>query len=365
MRNVLMSRDAILLSLLSGAMLLPSTVYAQSGGKKPVTKPPTAGKSSGPVVLGTTQLPGEFGKMGVTYTMGKSYPLNVTLKSADYSIAPISIGNRTVVPKAEEKLLLLHYTVQNPTPREISYVWSDLLFTAVDSKDINHEYIQTVYREGDREGQAIRLKPGQKIDVATVIIVPAAGVVPKLIIERQKGEPVVRYDLRGKVTPLPALAADTADTSGATALKIIPARPGIFYPLGVFNTRLDEVAYVDGPLLRREPGEGKRWLTAIFTIKNTTNRTERYVWSDFLPELRDADGEKSEYNQSILKASRDEAASDDVAAGEEARIRFYFALPEKVEGKTLRLAEGKKVDVRVARIFAFDLTHAADPAKKP
>ena len=360
MRNVLMSPHAILLALLSGAILLPSTVYAQSGGKKPPVK------STGPVVLGTTQMAGDFGKLGVTYTIGKSYPINFTLKKAEYSIVPFCVGNNIWVPKADEKMLVLHYTIQNSMPREQSYSWSDIRFTGVDSKDMNHEFIQAVSREGDRQSLSISLKPGQKLEATTAIVVPAEGVLPKLIVERTKGEPVIRYDLRGKATPLPAPAADTADTSGATALKVIPARTGAFSRLGVFDARLDEVTYVNGPLLRREPGDGKRWLTAIFTIKNTTNTTQRYLWSDFLPDLRDADGEKAEYTQAILKASRDEAAGDDLAPGEEARIRFFFALPQKVDGKILRLAEGKQIDARAARVFAFDLTGVtADPTKKP
>ena len=52
------------------------------------TKKPSAGKSvatqvNSAVVLGTTQIPGDFGKFGQTYTVGKSDPINFTLKSAD------------------------------------------------------------------------------------------------------------------------------------------------------------------------------------------------------------------------------------------------------------------------------------------
>ena len=57
--------------------------------KKPAAKKPAPKKAGGPVVLGTTQLPGEFGKLGTTYTIGKRNPINFTLKSADYSVIPI------------------------------------------------------------------------------------------------------------------------------------------------------------------------------------------------------------------------------------------------------------------------------------
>ena len=334
---------------------------AQAQGKKPAAKKPAAAakKPGGPVVLGTTQLPGDFGQLGTTYTIGKSEPTNFTLRSAEYSVVPLTLGNNTWVPKADQKLLVLRYTVHNPMPREQSYDWSRLRFTAVDSKDTNHEFIQAVGRDGTNEILSLRLKPAQKIDVYAAILVPAEGVVPKLIVEREKGAPVIRYDLRGKVKPLPAPIADEADETGATARKEVPAQAGAFYPLGVYDARLDEVAYTSDTLAKRAPGEGKRFLTAVFTIKNRAGRNERYVWSDFLPDLRDADGEKVPYTQALLKASRDEIAHGELAPGEEARVRFFFPLPAEVAGKTLRLAEGKQIDARTARVFAFDLGSAA------
>jgi hypothetical protein len=40
--------------------------------------PPRRKKPTGPVVLGTTQLPGDFGQLGTTYTIGKAEPINFT-----------------------------------------------------------------------------------------------------------------------------------------------------------------------------------------------------------------------------------------------------------------------------------------------
>ena len=56
-------------------------------------------------------------------------------------------------------------------------------------------------------------------------MVPAAGVVPKLIVEREQGAPVIRYDLRGKVKALPQPFADPSDTTGATAREDSRCRP--------------------------------------------------------------------------------------------------------------------------------------------
>jgi hypothetical protein len=361
-----MNRSTVMiagLSLVAGLAAAPAPVWAQAGKPKPATKPtaakPAAKPTSGPVVLGTTQMPGDFGQFGTTYTVGKSYPINSTRTRAEYTVTPFRIGNNTWVPTADEKLLILHYTVHNPVQREQGYTWSDLRFTAVDGTDTNHDFIQCVAREGMYQPLAIRLKPAQKIDAWAAILVPAAGVVPKLIVERERNAPVIRYDLRGKVRPLTGSSADPADAEGATARKEVPAQAGAFYPLGVFEARLDEVGYTEQPLARREPGADKRFVTAVFTIRNATQADASYTWSDFLPELKDADGEKAPYTQALLKASRDEKADGTLAPGEEARVRFFFPLPKTVDAKTLALAEGKKIDARRARVFRFNLSTAA------
>lgn len=357
----------VALSLMASAV---SAAPANAQGKKPAVKKPAAAagakkpaaapakKPSGPIVLGTTQLPGDFGQLGQTYTIGKSDPINFTLKSAEYSVVPLTVGLNTWVPKADQKLLVLRYTVHNPNPKVTNYGWHSLQFTAVDSKDTNHEYIQAVTREGLKEPLFIDLKPAQKVDVVAAIMVPAEGVVPKLIVQRERNAPVIRYDLRGKAQPLPAPMADPADTTGATALAEVPATFGTYYTTGAFDVKLDEVAYTAGPLIKREAGDGKRFMTATFTIKNRLTKPVGYYWSDFLPQLKDADGEKVLYTQAILKASRDETTQGELAPGEEARIRFFFPLPENVTGKTLRLTEGKIIDARVARAYAFDVSAA-------
>ena len=44
-------------------------------------------------VKGTTQMAGDNGKLGVTYTIGASGPLNITLDSAEFSVWPVIVGD--------------------------------------------------------------------------------------------------------------------------------------------------------------------------------------------------------------------------------------------------------------------------------
>ena len=323
---------------------------APAPAKKPAAAKPAA---SGPIVLGTKQLPGDFGKLGATYTIGKSSPINFTLRSAEYRVDRFSVGSNVWGQEADQKLLVLHYTVHNPTKEELSFYWASLTFTAVDSQDINHEYIQAVIREGDPKATPVNvsLKPAQKLDVVTAVVVPAEGVVPKLIVQREEGAAVVRYDLRGKVKPLPAPFADPADASGATALKRVPAQAGVSYPLGLFDVTLDSTAFTTAALNEEAPEEGKRYFTAIFTIKNPTKDARSYYWATFEPLLKDADGETVEYNQVLLKASRDEKVNAELEPGDEARIRFFFTVPSDLGVKSLWLKEGD------SRTLMFDVSN--------
>ena len=190
----------------------------------------SAGQTAQTEVAGTTQLAGGEGVIGKTYTLGKTQPLNFTLKSAEYTVSRINMGPNIYAPKADEKLLVLRFTVQNPKQNEVSLSYSSFKLTVVDNKDVNHEFDSYIAREGTSDVLGINLKPAQKIEVYAVWPVPASGVTPKLIVARDQDSPVLRYDLRGKIKPLPAPFADPADSSGATALGEVPASTGTYYP---------------------------------------------------------------------------------------------------------------------------------------
>ncbi|THF70907.1 hypothetical protein E7T06_04935 [Deinococcus sp. Arct2-2] len=300
------------------------------------------------VVQGTTELEGEVAKLGETFTLGKQSPLNFTLLKVEYSVGHVVIGNTVYSPKAAEKLLLLHFAVHNPQRRDVRYYWPDLKFTAVDAQDRNHPYAQAVARDGTTERLEINLKPAQKVNVLTVIRVPAGGGVPKLLVQREAA--LLRYDLRGQVQPLPKAVADPTDTSGATPLTQVPAALKTFNPLERFDVRLDDVKFTGEALNGKAPAAGQRYLSAVFTLRNMEPGGGRYAWSDFKPMLRDADGERVEYNGLLLKASRDETAGGTLGAGEEVRVRFFFALPANVNGQTLTLADG------TGRAYVYDVS---------
>ena len=313
----------------------------------------STGQAAQTEVAGTTQLAGGEGEFGKTYTLGKNNPLNFTLKSAEYTVSRVTVGTNIYTPKADEKLLVLHYPVQNPTQREQNVDWASFRFTAVDAKDVNQVFDNYVAREGSSEMYNARLKPAQKIDLIAAWTVPAAGVIPKLIVERESGAPVLRYDLRGRVKPLTAPFADPGDSSGATALQEVPAAPGTYYPLKLFDMKLEAVSFTTDPIDKRAPAQGKRYLVATISIKNATGPTAReanYNYGTFKFDLKDADGEKVHFDDYLMKATRDEHAEGRLKPGEEYKFRVYFEMPQDLTGQTLYALEGD------SRTYAFDIS---------
>jgi Domain of unknown function (DUF4352) len=305
---------------------------------------------------GTSQLAGGEGAIGKTYSLGKTdNALNFTLTSAEYSLMPVTMGTTVYAPKANEKLLVLHYTVQNPQKRDVGISYSAFKITAVDAKDVNHVFDNYIARDGTNEKYDASLKPAQKVELYAAFAVPAAGPIPKLIVERNDGSPVVRFDLRGKAKALVAPFADPADTSGASALMEVPAQTGTFYPGLNLGIKLENVAFSTDKMDAKAPGEGKRYLIATFTIKNllgTSANPVNFRYSNFKIELRDAEGERQTFDGYLIKASRDEHAEGSLKPGEEYRFRVYFTLPSDLGAKTLTIAEGE------SRVYAFDVSSA-------
>ncbi len=60
-----------------------------------------------------------------------------------------------------------------------------------------------------------------------------------------------------------------------------------------------------------------------------------------------------DYNQLMLKATRNENAAGSLKPGEETRVRFFFTLPDTLGAKTLYLSAGSE-----GRVFAFDVSGA-------
>lgn len=195
--SVLSSNGKMYIGVADLIRLLGGTVTFDAAANKLVINVGTAGAAE------SAQLAGDNGELKKVYSLVKSNPIHFSLISAEYTTTPLTIGTTHFVPKADEKLLVLHFTVQNPQDKTNYVRYDRLRITAVDAMNVNHEAVQAWGDEENKGNVALDLKPKQKLACYTGIIVPAKGVVPKLMVmPRQEGDgPILRYDLRDKVTP--------------------------------------------------------------------------------------------------------------------------------------------------------------------
>lgn len=291
--------------------------------------------------LGTAQLPGEQCELGKTYTIGKDDPLNFTLNKVEYRVSRFMVDKTFQVCAAQDKFLIFHFTLQNPSPRTIE-VNNPFTFSAVTPTDQNVDSI-FVYLEQTKLSLGQELKPGQKIDCFSFVHVPAEGQVPKLMVANRSGveSPVARYDLRGKVEKLVAPYVDTKDPSGATALGVIPAKMGDVCDLGRIDltvTKLETTTQQLPVFSSDQLEEDAGYVLVSVTIKNFNPDRQALSLPCFKGELIDADGGTIEAGNRFLRSSTLAEFPGDVAYEGQVNGRFYFYAQKGVTYKTLRVS---------------------------
>ncbi len=328
------------------ALLICPPVAAQSGTVKPPAKPtskPSAkpAPAKPPVVQGTAQLPGDNGKLGTTYTLGKigADAVNFTLLRAEYVLGPVTIGETVHVAKDGEKLLVLRYTLHNPAQGPLHAGWETVSMTAVDAQDRNHRWAEVASRAGTTERLDFDLKPAQKVEAVTVIVVPAAGPIPKLICQRTEGTPVLRYDLRGVVAAVPDPWKDAADSTGATVATKIKGAVGTNYATGSWAIAVDKFERATMPPADVELEDGESVLFAQVTFTNPTTEERTLGWSSAHANWDDNEGVEIAYNETLLRATRDERVDTAVKPGQSMKARYFVKVPKGASIKALRLRE--------------------------
>ena len=334
--------------LVSIAIFLIGTIAASSAAKAPAkkvnAKPKTATKLG---AIGTAQLPGEWCEFGKAYTLGNKKDgnaINLTLKSAEYTIEQINIANRTFWPKIGEKLLVLHYTLHNPLPKEQRVDFTTISWTAVDAKSENKNQ---EYRGGavDDKNQNLfdqTLKPAQKIDVFTIIRVDAYGPVPKLMAAlRGVPSPVARYDMAGKIKPLTAPYADPSDKTGATMAKVIPGVIGTSYITGAYVTKIEKVEFINPPF--DNEGYKKDEVYVVVTIECTNMENGGGYGGSQAPtsgmKLKDVDEITYTWLNRPMPPSSTRRFDPRAEKGETFKFRLPFSVPKGIGLKSLTVKE--------------------------
>jgi hypothetical protein len=307
---------------------------------------------------GTQQLTGGAGAIGQAATLGQQSPLNFTLRSLEYAVGRIAIGNSVWVSNAKQKLLIMRFTAQNPQKnRDVELSNTSFVFTTVDSNNVSvtpnwaaSEF--NLARDNDSTPVNTPLKPGQRLDVYTVFVVPNDVSVPKLVVERsnERQAGVLRFDLTGKIKPLSAPFA--ADSNGFKALEEIAAQIGTYYPVGLTDFRLENAVISTLEADNVRPNEGRRFVRLTFGLRNSMPRGSPNAGfgmcgsEGFILEFTDSDNERqttSSCGTSFLKLSRNENGDGELTPGQETKVRYLFEIPNGTAAAKLVVYNEKSI----------------------
>lgn len=348
----------MLAALVAGFASTSPLALAAKAPAKPAPKKPAAKKPAAPArppVLGTQQLKGDQAQIGVTYTLGKDDPINITVTGVRYSADRITIGQHRYVPKAAEKLMVIDLVFHNPQKQERLVRYDAVMLTAIDSKDVNHEGAAELGVPETNESLSVLLKPGQKRTAFTYVVVPAAHSIPKLII-KSHDDLVLRYDLRGKIKPLAPPFKDPKDTSGTIALETVPAALNAPFQIGyaddtTWDLEIEKVAFVEGALGEWEPDEENRLL--VMTAKVTNQNAQKWLfrYDSVLPTVVTTDDERIDATMEMLHATANRSIGHNLEKGASGRFRMFFQMPKDAKVKTLLIRQQEE-----SRTYAIDIS---------
>lgn len=323
------------LYFLLGSVVALTSLGAAQTKKTPVKPKPKPGQTR--PTLGTVQLPGDNGQVNTAYSMGnKGDELNFTLDTAEFADRA-QFADGTTFPTADQKLLLLTFTVQNPQKRDMYLTWNTFKFTVVSPEDQNQEFGGYLYHPTQRTRYESTLKPAQKVKATIAIPIHAVGPVNKLMVRRGKA-PILRYDLRGKVKPLtgPFATNEGIDIAkeGAGALNTPVA-------LGQLDWTFESVEAVDGPIGNYKAREGEKVYIVTATAKNSGLMKFNVTWNTLRPTMKDADGEPFEWKQDFVGMNSNKTISTELEPNDSIRAKFVFTGPANAKPAKLSFLDSR------------------------
>jgi hypothetical protein len=304
-------------------------------------------------------------KFGQPYSLdGDGWSLNLTLDRVELNSGRYLMGGNSELPDADEKLVIVHYTLQNPNPSDVPVDGQTVSFAAFDSDKNGHSDLPEAQYEGTDNLVADVLKGKDSANFVKVIHVPAYGAVVALTVTpTPAGVDTLRFDLAGHVSKLPAPYAYPKDATGMTAAEPIPARIGVAYPLGDCDITLVKAEYTHEALLSYNgvfpPEDGDHYALFTFDITCQHSTGMNFNTQNLNPTLTTTDGDSIDpAGAPLLKADDDGAPFDtNLSYGVTARFRIYFpvAKSDSLASLTIQATE-------TSHRFSYDLSTMTAPA---
>lgn len=182
----------------------------------------------------------------------------------------------------------------------------------------------------------------------TAILVPAQGEIPKLVFQSLDKQ-LLRYDIQQKATPLPDYITDPRDFTKTSALEIVPAQMGKYYPFGELHAKIDGAAFTSRPFRNQAPKEGYRYLIVKGTAKNVLFKKHSFDWSTFKPVLVAVNELGIPWGEEVFYVNKDQDLKAEINPNKELQFRWVFSVPDTQQVRSISVSEGS------GRTFIYNL----------
>ena len=290
------------------------------------------------------QMPGDNGKVGVPYSMGKAGDeLVFTLEKAEFGVRAITSDNG-IFAYENERLLIVSIAVQNPGKADRYLTGASFKFTVVSPDDKNFVAQAYLYHPEMLSLMELQLKPAQKVRAWFAAKIHPRGPVNKLIVQRGEGTKVLRYDLRDKVKPFvgPWAAENKIDI-----LEIGKAKPATVIPMGWFDINVEKVEELQESA-GFTAGAGNKLVVMTVSIKNVSKWKPAFGDGFIRTKIFDENGEEGRFLAFAKMSGPDKPTQLNMDPDQQMRVRYLFEIPSAMKPTYIRLWEaqsGRTVDI--------------------
>lgn len=332
----------------------------------PKMGPDSAGKTTSPITTSTstriapsTRSLKTGSSLGATRKFGTNPQFDFTLKSAEYTITRQYVEGRALEADAKSKLMLIRYTIQNPSDRAMNVNTGMMRFQITDSAGANSE-VQDISMGSNNQRLSGSLLPGQSLECCAIARVPGNVDADTLTVTCASDSE--RYAVAGKAQIKEEFARDAAAGPAAayTALAEISIDTGVFYPMMNLDYRLDGLGLGERPKVSSRARENTRCLIASFTIRNPSSQNIALGSAGFSPMLVMSDGTNTVWQGNPLSSLQDTPVSGDLMPGQEMKMRVFFDVPasDTVTPASFRFSQGR------SRVYFVELQQVKEPTRR-
>lgn len=286
-------------------------------------------------------------------------PFDFAIKGLEYTVTRQYVGTAAQEPDAGSKLMLIRYTIHNPSERAMNLSMGMLKFQITDSAGANHE-IQDIGVGANNQRIGGSLNPGQTVDCCAIARLPGNVDAEGLAVACSTD--IERYKVAGQARIREEFARDASAGAAAvyTALPEVSIGAGTFYPMMSLDYRLDEIGFAERPKVESRARENTRCLVATFTLRNPSQREISCGTGGFSAALRMSDGSSLTWVGYPLSSQEDRPVPIELTPGQELKMRVFFDVPisETVTPASFRFSQGR------GRVYFAELQQVRQPARK-